>query len=108
MAEKAAVIDTEAPPRWEIVEIMGHRRHYGRIEEIQQFGVAMIRVLVFIEGDEPTEVFQYSGAAIFSICDCTEEYARDGAKRQGLMYRPVALISGPVEASGVGFEEPPF
>lgn len=78
----------EAPPaEWALVEIFGHRRHYGRIEEVERFGAKMLRV------DEPTEdqkVFTthfYGGASIFSMTPCTEEAARKWHAR----YAPASI-----------------
>lgn len=75
----------EAPPEeWALVEIFGHRQHYGRIVEVERFGTKLLRV------DEPTEVpdtFKthfYSGGSIFSITPITEQTARSYHER----YRP--------------------
>lgn len=75
---------TTPPAEWALVEIFGHRRHYGRIAEIERFGTKMLRVDV---PDEPPDAFTthfYGGASIFSLTLCTEETARSHNAR----YRP--------------------
>lgn len=66
--------------QWAIIEIFGHRRHIGRLSEIEQFGAKMARI------DQPKadggfETLIYAGSALFSITPCTEEYARKAAER---------------------------
>jgi len=55
---------------WAIVEIMGHRKHFGRIREVEQFGAKMMRVDVPTDGDPATKGWTthfYTGASIFSL-----------------------------------------
>lgn len=68
---------------WAIVEIMGFRKHAGRIREVEQYGAKMLRV------DEPFcawsledpkvlkverwETHLYGGSAIFGITPTTED-----------------------------------
>lgn len=73
---------------WACVEIFGHRKHYGRIAEVDRFGTKMLRVDVptqppapLIE-DESFETFFYGGGAIFSVTPMTEEAARAWAERE--------------------------
>jgi hypothetical protein len=54
---------------WMLVEIMGHRTHWGRVREEERFGSKMMRVDVPLKGDPAAHgwgTFYYSGAAIFS------------------------------------------
>lgn len=53
---------------WAIVEIFGHRRHYGRAVEEERFGAKMLRVDVPTEGDPEKGWVShyYGGSAIFS------------------------------------------
>ena len=66
---------------WAIVEIMGHRRHAGRIREVERLGVKMIRIDV----PKPTgdadvkaeaivewETVFYPGTALFSLTPSDE------------------------------------
>ncbi len=65
---ESATPETAPPDEYAIVEIFGHRRHAGRILEVERFGTKMLRV------DEPTKGdFEkgytshfYGGGAIFS------------------------------------------
>jgi len=64
---------------WALVEIMGHRTHWGRIREEERFGAKMLRVDVPSidrqpnpDGGEPVNVVTwsthyYGGSAIFSF-----------------------------------------
>jgi hypothetical protein len=72
---------------WALVEIMGHRRHYGRITEMERFGAKMLRVDVPFSAAAPLlgepeifETFVYAGPAIFGITPMTEEACRKWAE----------------------------
>jgi hypothetical protein len=54
---------------WCFLEIMGHRSHWGRSREVEQFGAKMIRIDVPIEGDPAKgwTTHYYGGASIFSF-----------------------------------------
>lgn len=79
MTETPTAPAPEADPTdgwdWAIVEIMGHRRHAGRVREEERFGAKMLRV------DVPTcnaagiswETRYYGGSSIFSYTPTTEE-----------------------------------
>lgn len=80
---------------WAMVEIFGHRRHYGRIQEIERFGAKFLRIdVIGIESDEPFESMDYAGAAIFSLLPVTEELARKRAQdERPRPYKPAALLT---------------
>lgn len=40
--------DTTTAPEWAIVEMMGHRRRAGRIEEVERFGAKMSGGIVLV------------------------------------------------------------
>lgn len=64
-------------PEWAIIEIMGHRRHGGLIQEVERFGAKFVRVDV--PGEKDGEVYAthyYSGPSIFSLTPCDEATAR--------------------------------
>lgn len=55
---------------WMIVEIMGHRKHAGRVREEERFGARMLRIDVPVKGDPATHgwlTHYYGGAAIFGV-----------------------------------------
>jgi len=65
---------------WAIVEIMGHRRHAGRVREVERFGAKLLRIDIPkpVAGDVAAEkvaqwetVF-YPGAALFSYTPSDE------------------------------------
>lgn len=75
-----------APDIWACVEVFGHRKHYGRIKEVERFGTKMLRVDVPLAASAPLlnedakyETFLYGGSAIFSLTPMTEEAARKWA-----------------------------
>jgi len=72
---------------WACVEIFGHRKHYGRIQEVEKFGAKMLRVDVpvvaaapFLGDSDRFETFVYGGSAIFSLTPMTQEAARKWAE----------------------------
>jgi hypothetical protein len=68
----------DKPPEWAIVEIFGHRKHAGRISEVERFGAKMLRVDV-PTSDKPDAEFVshfYGGASIFGITYTDEVSAR--------------------------------
>jgi hypothetical protein len=95
------------PAEWAQVEIFGHRRHFGRIEEVERFGSKMLRI------DEPTEdplrfnTFFYGGASIFSVTPCTEESARAFCERyRPRPYRAAEALPPPEQGWSEEDEEP--
>jgi hypothetical protein len=79
--------DAPPPEIWACVEIFGHRKHYGRVKEVERFGIKMLRVdvpqapsLPLLSEEERFETFLYGGSAIFSFTPMTEEAARKWAE----------------------------
>jgi hypothetical protein len=55
---------------WMLLEIMGHRTHWGRARQEERYGAKMLRIDVPVEGDPNANGWvtrYYGGAAIFSI-----------------------------------------
>ncbi|MES2166558.1 MAG: hypothetical protein V4458_05935 [Pseudomonadota bacterium] len=55
---------------WAIVEIMGHRKHAGRVREEERFGAKMLRIDIPVKGDAAAngwETHYYGGPSIFSF-----------------------------------------
>jgi hypothetical protein len=100
-----ATLANDAPPPdiWACVEIFGHRKHYGRIKEVERFSTKMLRVDVptaaaapLLVEDETFETFLYGGSAIFSLTLMTEEAARKWAENdRPKPYKPMARLPGP-------------
>ncbi|MGD9613797.1 MAG: hypothetical protein AB7H90_01220 [Alphaproteobacteria bacterium] len=94
----ATPADGSPPPEvWGCVEVFGHRKHYGRVQEIERFGVKMLRVDVPVEAaalllgePERFETHLYAGSAIFSLTPMTEESARKWAAAE--RPRPVSEV----------------
>lgn len=87
-ADAAPITEEETPTRWARVEIMGHRTHWGRVTEIEQFGAKMIRIDV-PQGDQPDApmlTVEYGGASLFGIMWTDEATARKHNK----IYEPPA------------------
>jgi hypothetical protein len=65
-------IDDSAADGWEwmLVEIMGHRSHWGRARQEERFGAKMLRIDVPVMGDVAANGWSthyYGGASIFSF-----------------------------------------
>ena len=55
---------------WMLVEIMGHREHWGRTRQEERFGAKMLRIDVPVKGDPEKhgwETHYYGGVSIFSF-----------------------------------------
>jgi hypothetical protein len=81
VSDEAATEPQPSPEEWAQVEVFGHRRHFGRICEVERFGTKMLRVDVPTDSPEVFETFFYGGASIFSVSPMTEETARKWAER---------------------------
>lgn len=71
--------------KWAIVELMGHRQVAGKISEVTQYGVTMLRVEV-PSISEPGKVFRtqdYGGSAIYCLTHCDEETAMRFVRQTG-------------------------
>jgi hypothetical protein len=80
---------------WAILELMGHRRMGGYVQEISLFGVSLLRI--DIPTDEGEQVTQLYGAqAIYCLTPCSEEAARAVAARQ--QPQPVHIYELPAPA----------
>lgn len=67
----------QAPEQWALVELMGHRRMAGRVSEVVQYGVPMLRVAVFVgDAPEPALTQDYGGSSIYCLTPVDEETAR--------------------------------
>lgn len=79
----SGAMESAAPPPepfWAKVEIFGHRKHFGRVSEVEQFGTKMLRIDVPIGEGDKFATFTYGGASIFGIAPMTEEACRKWAE----------------------------
>lgn len=61
---------------WAILELMGHRRLAGHVQEVEIAGHGMLRLDIPEVGDFPAATQFYSPGAIYAITPTTEETAR--------------------------------
>jgi hypothetical protein len=65
-------------PAWAVVELFGHIRHAGLVQEVTVLGATMGRVDV-PDAKDPAKTHAthfFAGSAVFRITPCTEELAR--------------------------------
>ena len=92
--------ETTDKQNWAILELMGHRRHGGIVNEVQIFGVPIIHIkhpLPPVDGQERWGEQYYNPSALYCLTPCTEQEARDterdhnwpySAQRQALLAAP--------------------
>ena len=73
---------------WAVVQFFGHTKLAGRISEVEQYGVTMLRLDIPDVDDHPGFTVYKGGAAIFDITPTTQEVAR--ALVRGLRPEPVS------------------
>ena len=62
--------ETPPPERYVCLEIFGHRQHFGRLVEVEQFGAKFARIEMWCAKGHPLPLSPaYAGAAIFSVTD---------------------------------------
>jgi hypothetical protein len=64
---------------WAMLELMGHRKRVGRVQEVEMYGGRMLRIDIPLDGGDVTEF--YSCASIYALFPLSEERARNAAKR---------------------------
>jgi hypothetical protein len=65
---------------WAILELMGHRRLAGYVQEIELAGAAFLRLDVPGGDEEPDATQFYSPGAVYCLTPCAEELARELAR----------------------------
>lgn len=76
MSEHHAEAETpqsEMPePEYAVVEVFGHRKHAGRVYEVERFGTKLCRVDIPKDGkfENGFTTHYYGGASIFSMSPC--------------------------------------
>lgn len=88
----------EATEEYAIVEVFGHRKHAGRIYEIERFGTKLLRIDIPKDGDFAmgfTTHF-YGGPSIFSLTPCDLATVQ----RANKPYQPASLLTHADEEDG--------
>jgi hypothetical protein len=76
-------MSTDSYQGWAILELMGHRRLAGYVQEQEIAGAAFLRLDVPDDDAPdagPVMTQFYSAAAVYCLTPCTEQLARDVAK----------------------------
>jgi hypothetical protein len=62
----------EAETEYAIVEVFGHRRHAGRVVEVEKFGTKLLRIDIPKDGNFEIgfTTLMYGGPSIFSYTPC--------------------------------------
>lgn len=60
---------------WAVLELMGHRRLAGYVEEVEVASSKLLRITVYPKDSKPWQQF-YGAAAIYCLSPVTEEVAR--------------------------------
>lgn len=70
---------TEGFKSWALLELMGHRRLYGLVEEVDLFGAKMCRIDTLLAHDapEPGPTQIYGAPAIYCITPMSEDEVRE-------------------------------
>lgn len=81
---------------WAILEVMGHRRLAGHVQEVTIAGAQMLRIDIpgKAEGDAVKATQYYGGSSIFCLTPTTEELARKEANPPEWTPTPYQLSSG--------------
>lgn len=69
---------------WAVLELLGHRRHVGRVQTVTLAGTPMIRVLA-LEWDAEAKAHKerehfYAPSALYGFTPCTEDEAHAAVK----------------------------
>src|SRR5579862_6183288 len=81
----------EPPQEYAVVEVFGHRKHAGRIIEVERFGTKLLRIDIPKDGDFAlgfTTHF-YGGPSIFSMTPCDLATVH----RANRPYQPASMLT---------------
>lgn len=116
MSDETTAVADDAGFEWAIVEIMGHRKHVGRVREEERFGAKMLRVDVPTimvtsppeAGEQPTYSVEkwtthwYGGPSIFSFTLTDEESVM---RINRPYYSPQRYIAPPETVDGEPYDQ---
>ncbi len=98
-----AIAGDQPRGEWVMLEIFGHRRHWGLLTEIERFGTKLARIDEFVpDTADPVATHFYGGGSIFSVTPVTEETAR---KQVAWQHPRPAVQSLPPQAFDPDFDE---
>jgi hypothetical protein len=80
---------TPAPPEYALVELLGHRRHYGQIAEVQRFGTTLICVIDVDTG----QTHFYAGSALYGVTPMTKAQIDEHSASVAHWNRPRTAIA---------------
>lgn len=106
VSENPAEETAEPEPEFAIVEVFGHRKHAGRVYEVERFGAKMLRIDIPKDGDFTkgfTTLF-YGGSSIFSMAPCDLATVA----RVNKPYEPASRLTYQEEPDDHDFDEPQF
>ena len=69
--------ETNGLPGWCVLELLGHRRLVGYVQEATLAGASFLRIDVLTKDGQTTQY--YSASAVYALTPCTEESARRAA-----------------------------
>jgi hypothetical protein len=72
-------VETESYQGWAVLELMGHRQRAGEVREVEMYGATLLRIDIPFQDGPLTEY--YNSDAIYSLRPCSEDLARDLARR---------------------------
>lgn len=73
--------ETKSYEGWSILELLGHRRIAGFVQQVDMFGAAMCRIDIPGPDGKVAATQIYSGSAIYCLTPTTEEVAHAVALR---------------------------
>lgn len=93
----------DLPDEWALVEVFGHRQHWGRIREVEKFGTKLLAIDVpkTDAPDAPFRTHLYGGGAIFSVTPTDEATARKKNKPWAPSYVELPSADGDDEGENL-------
>lgn len=77
----ADILPPPMPPKWCVLELLGHRRLVGRVSEVELFGRRMGKIEV-PQSDGTFGVQYFGGASVYAMTETTEDRVRTELDRQ--------------------------
>ena len=68
------MVESQETEEFALVEIMGHSRLVGRVEEVERFGTRLLKIEPIFRGELLPPIYQ-GGGSIYRYTPCTREVA---------------------------------